>query len=459
MKKAIIISIVILISISAKSQVYETWSDPVALTDTSSFNSNPDVFVMNWDEIYMFYEKRESQSGNGQIWWRSIPYPEDEQLFINGFPDFDCRNPKVVGNNFLIFECNAQGNYNLYGIKFDETGPVGNSFQLTNTDYDVNSFFNSKSFTICCWETEGNIIVADIQYFQDSIQFADIEIIDTANCFDPVCKNNFIAWRKVEEGESHIFYSEIEYPSTEWSEPDTITQTNDNTQLSISRTLDWFDGGDILCWQSSDSIHFSGTPGWNLEISTPDIEGIDQYYEPTSFDLVFLTDDYFPSLYSFAGEAGSIRDIYINDYWFSNDPINITNDPEINKNPELFFGGEHGYYYDVFNIWQTEIEGYDVLFLSKASYIFGAIKENNAIHLDISPNPVGNGQNIIISSTENIKIYSAQVYSISGKFILKRDFESNYEKYEIDLGNALPGVYFIKIQTSKGEMLRKLIKK
>ncbi|NOX46622.1 MAG: hypothetical protein GXO89_06555 [Chlorobi bacterium] len=45
MKKAIIISIVIFISISTKLQVYETWSAPIALTDSSSYNSNPLVAI------------------------------------------------------------------------------------------------------------------------------------------------------------------------------------------------------------------------------------------------------------------------------------------------------------------------------------------------------------------------------------------------------------------------------
>jgi hypothetical protein len=305
MKKAILISIVIYISVSLKSQGYQTWSDPVALTDSSSFNSNPAVVNYGWGESYMFYEKKQSQSGNSEIWWRKISDPtSDEQMLIGGFPEADYRNPKVVPGHFLIFECNAtnNGNYDIWGVKFDENGLAGNSCRLTDTENDENSFYNTISN--CCWENDGNIYAAIIHYVQDTLQFTDIEIIDTANCYDPVCKYHFIAWRKTENEESHIYYSEIEYPSTQWSEPDTIIQTNDNTQLSISRTLDWFDGGDILCWQSSDSIHFSGTPGWNLEISTPNIEGIDQYYEPTSFDLVFLTDDYFPSLYSFAGEAG-----------------------------------------------------------------------------------------------------------------------------------------------------------
>ncbi len=463
MKKAIIFSIIIFISVSLKSQGYQTWSDPIALTDSLSFNSNPTVINYGWGNSSIFYEKRQSLSGNREIWWKNPYGPiSEEQVLIGGFAEIDYRNPKVINYNFLIFECNATNNdkYDIFGVKFDENGLVGNSFRLTNTEYDENSFYGTSTSPVCCWEGEGDIFVANIESIQDTLQFTNIEIIDTANCLEPVCKSNFIAWRKVENGESHIYYSEIEYPSTQWSDPDTIIQTNDNTNLSISRAIDyWGEEGSLLCWQSSDSIHFSGTPGWNIEIITPGIEGIDHYYEPTSFDLDFLTDDYFPGLCSFAGETGSIRDIYINDYWFFSNPVNITNDPEVNKNPELFFGGEFNYYYDVFNIWQTEKNGYDVLYMSTASYLLGAINENKSPQIEISPNPVSNNQNIIISPAENISIHSAQIYFVSGKLILETNFNEGSGQYEIDLGNALPGVYLIKVQTSNGEVVRKLIKK
>ena len=461
MKKAIIISIVIFIAISVKSQVYETWSAPIALTDSSSFNSNPEVVVLNANESYMFYEKKQSQSGNREIWWKKISGSmSDEQMLIGGYPEADYRNPKIVNYNFLVFECNATNNdqYDLFGVKFDENGLVGNSFKLTNTDYDENSFYGESYSGICCWESEGDIIVANIQNSQDTLQLTNIEIIDTVNCFDPVCKDGFISWRKVEDNESHIYYSEIDWPSTEWSAPDTIFQTNDNINLSLSKSLYGFEGRN-LCWQGSGKIYFSDTPnGYIAEISSPEILGIDNYYEPTAFNLEFIT-DYSPELYSFAGEAGPIRDIYIKVEMFSDDVINITDDTLKNKNPKLFYGGGNSYSYNVHNIWQTEINDFDVLYMSMASYLFGAIKENDAFRLEISPNPVSNNQNITISSPENISIYSAQIYSVSGELILKTGFDSHSSNYEINMRNTLPGVSFIKIQTSKGEVTRKLIKK
>ena len=455
MKKAILILSIIFISISVKSQVYQTWSDPIALTDSSSSNSNPDVVSYDGGESYMFYEK------SSTIWWKKISEPmSDEQMLISGWPEVNYRNPKVVNYNFLIFECNATNNdqYEIFGVKFDENGLVGNSFQLTNTNYDENSFYATNSSSICCWESEGNIIVADIQNSGDTLQFTNLEIIDSGNCFDPVCKNGFISWRKIEANESHIYYSEKPWTIPEWSDPEIITQTGNNTNLSLSRTLNWFEGGYHLCWQSPNLIYFCEVPSINIQISSPDIPGIDNYFEPTAFNLVIAV-DYTPELYSFAGETNSIRNIYIKDDMYSGEVVNITDDTLVNKNPQMFAGSEYSYHYDVYNSWQTEIDGYDVLFMSMASYLFGEINENNAIHFEISPNPASNNQNITISTAENIKVYSAQIYSVSGELILKTDFDPNSNNYEIDLGEALPGVYFIKFQTLEGEVVRKVIKR
>ncbi len=457
MKKAIIISIVIFISVSVKSQ-YETWSNPIALTDSSSYNSNPELATLpeySYGNLFMFYEKRQQPQGISQIWWKNISAPNsEEQILIGGLPDVDYLNPKILNNDILVYECNISGNYDLYGIKIDEFGTVGNSFQLTDTEYDERSFYGENYYLpYCCWESNGNIIIADIDYSSDSLQFLNLITIDTGNCNSPSCLYKFITWQKIENNESHIYYSEKEYSSSDWSEPDTIIHTNDNTNLSVSRAV--MDGGDHVCWQSSNNVYYKiKYPG--AEIYSPDFSDIENYYEPTVYTLVILS-KYDPDLHSFVGETESIRNIYISDGMYSNNVIQLTNDTLIEKKPRFLTGRYFTGAYEIYNMWQTEINGYDVLYTSFAIFSIGGINDNTMIELNIAPNPVSNNQNIIISSPENISIYSAQIYSVSGELILKTDFNSKSQQHEIDLKNALPGVYFIKIQTSQGESVKKLI--
>jgi len=460
MKKAIIILSIIFITISVKSQFYSSWTEPMALTDSSSFNSNPELTstVENtWQSVFMFYEKRQSPEGLSQIWWKEISDTlAEEQLFIEGLPEFDYRNPKVLTNDILVYESNISGNYDLYGVKFDEFGTIGNSFQLTDTEYDETSFFGENYWLpYCCWESNGDIIIADIEYSpqQDSLQFINLITIDSGNCLNPSIVWNFITWRKIEDNESHIYSSSFEWPANEWSGPDTITEANNNINLSVARS-NW-DGGESFCWESSNKIYLRSKNGTQQEFS-PDFSGIDNYHDPTSYNIHFFSKD-LPEIYSFVGETNSITNIYIQEANYYYDPIKITNDTLVQKKPRLLTGRHFDGGFDAHNIWQTAINGYDVLFDSYRSYITAGIKEHNNTLLTISPNPVSNNQNIKISSPDNISIYSAQIYSVSGELILKTDFNSKSQQHEIDLKNALPGVYFIKIQTSQGESVKKLI--
>ena len=204
-------------------------------------------------------------------------------------------------------------------------------------------------------------------------------------------------------------------------------------------------------------IYFSNLSG--SYISYPEIPDVEKYYEPTEFDVDWIT-DYILGFYSFAGETENQRDIYIVDQVASNYVLNITNDPYVDKNPRFFAGRGQWNYKEVLNIWQTEINGHDVLYSSKARYnlVIGNIEKNKKSLLNISPNPVSGNQSIIIHSPENVLIKSLQVFSCLGNIVLEKTFNSQSLRYEIDLDNALPGIYFIKIQTSQGETVRKIIK-
>lgn len=449
---------------SLQSQIVEDWTAPLRLTDTLSFNSNPVVVSLQdyiADETYMFYEKRQTLNDPTEIWWKKISDPSsEEQMLIGGFPEVNYRNPQIVFSDFLIFESNLNGNYDLFGVKVDENGLAGNIFQLTNAEQDENSFFAPSDYysDLCCWERGGNIIAANIQQSQDTLIFINLDTIDSGDCFDPVCRNNFIAWRKIENNESHIYYSEISWPNFEWSDPDTIIQTNDNIKLTLSRTTPDFGGGYSLGWQSSDKIYFTDTGYGPFYISSPEIVGIEKYYEPTAFNIIMLVKA-MPEMYSFAGETSNSRDIYIVDEFVSGYILNITEDTLFNKNPTLFSGRINWLYYEIINLWQTEINGYDVLFQSSAWYIAtGGINEGEPFEVNISPNPVNKTQNIVISLPDNILIHNVQIYSATGNLVLEKKFRYQTSPYEINLKNNLPGLYFIKIQTSKGEIVRKLIK-
>ena len=462
MKTLLIFLSILLCTVSLKSQIIEDWTTPVALTDSSSNNSNPALVVLNDNgsqAVFMFYER--GNVGSTQIWWKKISDPlAEQQMLIGGWPEVDYRNPQIWFNAYLIFECNVFGNYDIFGVRFDVNGLVGEAFQLTNTEYNESTFFCSNSYPYqCCWESEGNIIASELLTSQDTLKFAQLETIDSVNCHEPVCRQNFIAWEKVENNESHIYYSKKSYPDYQWSDPDTITGTNDNTHLSLSRADSEWAEGHNLCWQAAGKIYFVETWGGpSPPISSPEIPRIEAYFEPAGFHLIMLL-DYFPELYAFAGQTDTSRDIYIVDDFVSGYVLNITDDTLVDKNPGLFSGRFDWPYYEVISIWQTEINGYDVLCHSSAWYLAtGGIEEDELTGLTVSPNPLGENQTLTIHPPENVLIENVQVFSTSGALIQKISFAPQSQQFQIELKSVRPGVYFIKIETSRGRTIRKVIK-
>ena len=463
MKKLTFLISILVFPIILYSQVYEDWSAPVALTDTQSYNANPAIVnIPEYEngDTFMFYEKKGSPEANRQIWWRRISDDmSDEHMFLGAWPEVDYRNPQVLYNNFLLFECNVFGNYDLFGVEFNETGIIGNTFQLTNTEYDENSLYTDISWNpTLCWESEGNILVANITQSQDTLILSDVEVIDSGDCYDPVCKYQYVAWQKLINNESHIYYSEKTYPLYQWSEPDTVYATDNNINLDISRSL--FMEGWGICWENSDKIYFAESGGINPYISTPELPGIEKSFEPTAFNLVFIV-DYLPELYSFAGEINNARDIYIVDQMFSSDPINITEDQYINKNPELFGGRVFSYFYEVIDIWQTEINGYDVLFKSQATYLIGDVKEqnsDNSFNMKFFPNPFHEKTMLSFYSSTNEAV-EINIYDSFGK----KHYETKINNVQHGLNeftwnpdkDLATGLYYVEIrQGAKSEVTK-----
>lgn len=468
MKKSILILSILLFTLSAKPQLMGEWSLPIALTDTLSNNANPVVAVYPDDdaELYMFFEKGEAPFR--QIWWKKISEPmSEEQIFIDAWPEVDYRNPQIFQNSFLLFESNVFGNYNLFGVKFDENGLAGGIFQLTNTEYDESSFFiiNGYYSNTCCWDSEDNVFIAELQQSQDTLTLEDIVLIDSGDCFDPVCQNNYIAWRKVENNESHIYYSQKNWSTSQWSEPEAIVDTGNNINHSLSIVaISEIDEGYNLCWQTNNKIYFSNLNGSYLY--SPNIPGVENYYEPSAYNYMFLTDN-FPGFYSFVGETDSARDIYIMDDYGSSNVLKITNDLQLNKNPRLYTGRNvYGYsQYEIVNIWQTEINGYDVLYSSYAVYnvVIGGIDENEQSRLNVYPNPFTETLNIEFFP-KGSEMINLEIYTLNGERVFSREIQGQTNTLQSiswnpksDWKSLSQGVYFVKLTQGESITVKKVI--
>jgi hypothetical protein len=442
-----------------QAQYIQGWSEPLRLTDTISFNTNP-VIALSEEyysgDILLFYEKQFSLESPKQIWMQTLSGINiGQEIALLANDTFAYRNPKILYSNFLIYESNLNGNFDIYGIEFDESGIIGTPFQLTNTAGDEKSIYISSDGYdngLTCWEYEGKIFVSEIISNSGTIQFSEIDTLDSGDCHDPVCSFGYVAWRKVENNESHLFFSDKLWPAIQWSEPDTIFATGDNINLHMSNSII---KPRTLCWENADSILFLGDFYYPEPIVSPHFDSIDQFHQPSAYNYGFIT-DYYPELYSFVGEVDNQTDIYIFDGMYSTNPFNITNDTRINSNPILYSGKHYSNAMEVINVWQTQINGYEVLFKSDAIYFLGAIPENNNssfCKITISPNPAKETVNFEfgnLQNPQNLQQAQLRCYDVFGSLLHSEAIVKGQKEVVLDISSWPSGIYVAVVYSNGG---------
>ena len=480
MKKSILFISVFIISNLAQAQFYPDWTEAVAITDSLSINSNPNVMLImdnSSDDIFSFYEKRLSAGSPSQIWFRNIYSMTDEQL---AFSDdiFEYRNPEVLvlspffnARYFIIYESNETGNFDIYGIEFFTNGSFGSAFQLTNTPADENSCYISEipSYHSACWETDESILFAYISIAEDSLQFGEVYTIDTSNCFEPVCSDKFVFYRKIINDSSHIYFSEFNDITNLWADPDTIYATGNNINLKMGRYMMYMisDFGENICWENNGQMLCWDV--WSGEVSFLNFQGVTECFEPAflTFDIIIENFPY-PAVFTFCSGEGETREVYATiDYYL--ELQNISNNNFTDSYPVLFNGQSYSYYFNVINIWQSHINDNSVLYLSQISIFYGGDFEepekiNNRQILKTTPNPFKNELTIeyFLLNSHEVSIY---IYSLTGKLIKHINTDSQkggwnsciWKPADSDQIELSEGVYFIVLKKGSATIVRKVI--
>ncbi len=477
MKNAIFsISVFFFIGI-AHAQFYPDWTEPVAITDSLSINSNPVVLTTTDDQnndVFCFYEKRATGGSPSRIWYRNIYTMSDEQIVFNE-DVFEFRNPNILvyppyydSRYFLVYESNQTGDFDLYGIEFFTDGTFGQPFNLTNTPGDESScdLGGGYEFNEACWKYEESILTSHISVIGDSLQFEEVYTIDTTNCFDPVCTQNYVLYRKITNDSSHIYYSKFNEAENLWTEPDTVYATGNNINLAIAKynsylyndwvTAVWENNRQLLSWEGS-----------YQEISHGEFEGISECVEPDFLTFDIYVDYFdFPAVFTFYSGEGQNKEVYsYADYAFYGQ--NLSNNNVVDSNPKVFYGPFYSNYFNTIDIWQTHINGNSVLYMSQISILLGSIgdhKRNDVQFLRISPNPFNEMLNIEYYISGNNEV-SIDIYTISGKqidHINIYDQKTGWNTYtwkvlENGKNNLPEGIYFIVLKQGNETVSKKTI--
>jgi len=473
MKKITIIILFLLFPVFLNAQ-FDEWTDPVALTDSVSFNTNPNIIITDdysSGGVFVFYEKKWNEDSPKEIYMRNITSMADEQLAV-GDGIFEFRNPQLYKTEysncryFLIYESDLSGNFDLYGIEFFEDATFSVPFRLTETEYDENSCYINIDYYYnnIVWETNEQIRVSTFSLVSDTLQFNEIITIDTNACFDPVCCYEFIAWRKIENDSSHIYSSSYEYLSGEWSEPDTVYTSGHNINLSMSSGMNWAYIS-VICWENSNNIICYDL--WEHDTLFPEYPGITEYNYPSMFnyDLV-ITNYFYPFILTYSSGLSDESEIYA--YTEFNGNENISNNNYADINPSLFCGKFFMYYFDVLNIWQSHRNEHIILYMSKISILYGDISENNLNEkhnlLSVIPNPFFDRLKITCKLLNNNRAI-VKIYNLHGQEIKHFNIYDNKKgrhtlHWEPGNGNSpdiAKGIYTVLFQQGNIKQAQKVI--
>lgn len=84
-----------------------------------------------------------------------------------------------------------------------------------------------------------------------------------------------------------------------------------------------------------------------------------------------------------------------------------------------------------------------------------ALQELRADELYIYPNPAG--ERVYISTTNGAGIQSSRLLTIDGALVAKMQPDKPTAEIELPINNLLPGVYILRVHTSKGTTVKKLL--
>ena len=203
MKKLFLTFSILFVLNGAHAQAVGDWSAPIALTDTLSFNTHQNLLS---GTTMLFFEKRADTISPAAIYMKNVGSTQGEIPVLSN-DTIEYRNPKPLDmgyylnpNYYLLFESNENGNFDLYAMPFYEDYTFGAPYPiLVSSDDETDLCLNTGSMQNgrrATWLSNDIVYTASIVLTNDSLQFAGIEMIDSGNCFHPVCTYNQVFWQK-----------------------------------------------------------------------------------------------------------------------------------------------------------------------------------------------------------------------------------------------------------------------
>lgn len=423
-----LLALVIVLTQSVGAQGVYEWGPAVAVTDTSTFNSNPTAWLIDNQQFGIFYEKQTCDSCNVGLWFRNLTTMEDEipvlvdtQLHYN--PVFIQANANDF-KGFLLYLSSPDGDTNIFASRLENNFIISETTQLTFTETTPSNMGYSDNYIDHLAWVEDSCVFSAIPLIQNGqIALTELTKLDSMHNTDIKIGNQTAYFQRNVGDSLHIYGRDYAYDhgSGEWYWDETfpVKTTGNNTDMSVDNSE--FSAGNELIWVTDNQIH-GFAYSYEFVLNTFNLPNI-QHPGYIMWDIV-VKDEWMPHVLVYSTGEGDNTEIYgsFSPYGNSPDTTNLTYDGVRDSNPDLFWGefsGNNGFW--IYAVWQSHRNGHIALYYSKfLGFIEGGLdeQEDTDISLSVSPNPFNREIKINVSSIsgEDIQI---SVYSLSGRLVWK----------------------------------------
>ena len=434
------------------------WSYPIPITDSVSDNRNP-----NFTNYFIFWEKSVDTLSTA-IYMCDLYYFSNRRAVLSS-PGINYKNPQFIEFYgypmpdtlfYMIYETDENGNYDIYYKKYSSDGNFSEPIPLIKSLYnEINLSNDNGNLT---WEENNNILYSRLTANKT---FTDPIFIDQGNCHNPVIYENFIAYEKIKNDSSHIYYSKYNY-GIGWSSPVLIFSSVSNSSLSFVS-----EGGiEILLWESfSNNIYkIYSYNFFDNTISNIGIQSNKKLNPKGIFIDYVINNENFENIsyLTYNKEENNNMDIFVS--YSLNSFQNISNNPANEIKPHFYIGNCNYSTCYLYNIWESFINDHWQLYESEAIIDIGGINENNSnkitAKINAYPNPFINDLNIDFKINHNSKV-KLSVYDFNGKLIdvicdeYKNKGNYNY-KWNLN-NNKTSGVYYLILEVNDFKTIKKII--
>lgn len=447
------------------------WADPVAVTDSVTNNTNPNIITID-NAAYLFWEKSSEESSTA-IYMRNISNM-GEPLAVLEDDNIHYRNPQFINFSiddntadtlfYLFYEQEVEGVFSLHYLKYSQDGNFSDTSEAFFTNYS--EIKHLRIFDkLLTWETEELILSKELVYEDGIYSFSGLIFIANQSS-NPSTGLNAIAFERDMNGQSHIYHATYQESTNFWHTEELFTE---GENASVSLVADHMFGNAVILWESYQDEQ------WQLykydflddEITTLDIISPNKLHPSgVFFDIPTKeTEQYFyPNHLTYVFYENGNNDVFVNELWSSTDFINLSNSTAEDSNPILFHCPTN-YIYSSYLLWESNRNNHQQIFMSKIWFIVDTKEqEKNNFSLQTSPNPFHENLQINFSLNKpahiELCILNEKGQQIAILINGLQNTGTNSLNWKPLLKNGKPlssGIYFVRLKIDKEIITQKII--